>query len=631
MKDIRRLSVEFLTNDLIQTSFLVKTEWDKGFTGIIELTNTGENITEWTIEFESQFEIYPEQIWGAEIVNREGDRYTLKPVDYNETIYANQGTSIIFNGNKINGEIFRPQNIRLATERIVTPVSENPGKLGDEVMATVREETQANTADLFPYQIKTNFVVETQWDKGFTARLDLLNTGDVLENWTIEFISPYEIDPKQLWGAEILKQEGDRYLLKAPDYNQNLDSQETASITFNAPKMYGSTLRPQEIKVGNSLEFSDDDSDLPQVNQEILATLPLRTELATTPENDLSVDVDFTLISDWGDGFQGAISITNNSGSNIDTWSLDFDFPNSINNIWDAEIEYNQNGSYIVTNAAWNREIPAGETITFGFTGNDSVTSQPKNFELDGFTFDSPSIYKTIYTYQNPNLAPELELNQVYQGRATFYDAANPAGGIGASGFDIPIQSELHKIVAMNNIQWNGSQASGAFMKVSGPKQREGAAPIIVQVADHLMERADGMDMSAEAFAKVANPIDGTVNIEYQLIGPGDDYVTANGYSIGQGIVVETITGTNPYYAATRLNNHRYPIKTVELIEEDGDLLELNRESDNRFVMEGNYPLYGVQDLLVTDIFGQQVTLDDIDITNSSAPDKITGEQFALI
>ena len=214
MKKNRRLSVEFLTNDLVQTSFLVKTEWDKGFTGIIELENTGENLTDWTIEFESQFEIYPEQIWGAEIVNREGDRYTLKPVEYNETIYGNQGTSIIFNGNKINGKIFRPQNIRLATNSIVTPVAEMSAKLGDE-------ESQSNTAHLFPYQIKTNFVVQTEWDKGFTARLDVLNTGDVLKNWTIEFISPYEINPEQLWGAEIVKQEGDRYLLPPKqDLNQ---------------------------------------------------------------------------------------------------------------------------------------------------------------------------------------------------------------------------------------------------------------------------------------------------------------------------------------------------------------------------------------------------------------------------
>ena len=355
------------------------------------------------------------------------------------------------------------------------------------------------------------------------------------------------------------------------------------------------------------------------------------SDTVKTPDNNLSADVDFTLVKDWGSGFEGKISITNNSGSNIDSWSLEFDFPNSINNIWDAEIESNADGSYVIKNAAWNREIAAGETLTFGFVGNNSVTSEPHNFELNGSTFASLSISDSIYTFSNSNLEPELELHQNYQGRATFYDAANPAGGKGASGYDVPVQGELHKVVAMNNVQWNGSEASGAFLEVSGPKQRDGAAPIIVQVVDYLYERADGLDMSAEAFARVANPVDGIVNIDYKLVGPPDDYVTAYGYSIGQGIVVEGIVGTNPYYAAVRLNNHRYPIESVDLITNGGNKVNLNRESDNRFVLNSNYPLHGAQDLLVTDIFGQQVVLDDVNITNGSSADIITGEQFGMI
>jgi hypothetical protein len=69
----------------------------------------------------------------------------------------------------------------------------------------------------------------------------------------------------------------------------------------------------------------------------------------------------------------------------------------------------------------------------------------------------------------------------------------------------------------------------------------------------------------------------------------------------------------------------------VELLTDNGNAVELNRESDNRFVLDGNYPLYGAQDLLVTDIFGQKVTLDDVNITNSSNADIVTGEQFAMI
>ncbi len=485
--------------------------------------------------------------------------------------------------------------------------------------------------------IRTSFTVQTEWDLGFTGRLDLTNMGELLADWTIEFESQFEITPEEIWGAEIVSRSGNIYTLKPVDYNQTIDSQQSTSIIFNANKINGKIFEPQEIRLGdfesNELEVIpiEDASNGNPVVENIPADIPANPELTTEATNDLPADVNFSLINDWGSGFQGSISITNTSNSNIDTWSLEFDFPNQITNIWDAAIKQNQNGSYVISHNAWNREIAAGETLTFGFTGNDSVSTDPQNYELDGFTFASPSIDESIYTYENPDLTPELELNQPYQGRATFFDAANPAGGLGNSGFDIPTQDQLHKVVAINNIQWNGSEASGAFLEVSGPKQRDGAAPIIVQVTDQLAERADGMDMSAEAFTKVADSADGIVNINYQLVGPADDYVTAYGHRIGDGIVVETIDGTSPYYAATRLNNHRYPIESVELIEADGDLVELQRESDNRFVIEGNYPLNGVQDLLVTDIFGQQVRLDDIDITNSSVPDTVTGEQFALI
>ncbi len=494
--------------------------------------------------------------------------------------------------------------------------------------------------------IDTNFVIKTEWDEGFTGRLDLLNIGEKIEDWQIEFESPLEIKPDQIWGAEIVSHQGDRYILEPVYRTQTIDSEQTISISFNANKVNGQIISPTNIIFNNkpasvvksvsenALESAtdvtiNDDSVVKSVAIE--NTVNADTDTAANDNLNGETDVNFTLIKDWESGFKGQISITNTSASNIDSWTLEFDFPNQIDNIWDAEIESNQNGSYVISNTPWNREIKAGETITFSFTGDNSVTSEPQNFTVDGSTFASLSTSDSIYTYSNPDLSPELELNQNYQGRATFYDAANPAGGLGASGYDVPAQSELHKIVAINNVQWNGSEASGAFFEVSGPKQREGAAPIVVQVVDYLYERADGFDMSAEAFAKIAAPIDGIVNIDYQLVGPSDDYVTAYGYSLGQGIVVEGIAETHPYYGAVRLNNFRYPIESVDLLTENKDTIELKRESDNRFVLEGNYPLYGAQDLVVTSIFGQQVTLDDVNITNGSSEDIITAKQFELI
>lgn len=343
-----------------------------------------------------------------------------------------------------------------------------------------------------------------------------------------------------------------------------------------------------------------------------------------------SIDINYSQIEEWGNGFQGQVSITNNGDSNIVNWDLDFDLPTGISSIWDAEIVSDGNGSYSVQNKSYNREIAAGETVTFGFIG-DGNGATPQNFEIDGSEFASPSSSASIYTDSNPNLGSELSLDTTYQGRATFYDAANPAGGKGNSGYDVPPESALAGVTAINSVQWNGSEASGGFLEVSGPKQREGAAPIIVQVSDQLVERADGLDLSAQAFAQVADPIDGIVNIEYELIAPEDDFVTPYGYSIGQGIVVEGIPESNPYYGALRLNNHRYPVESVDLLTEGGGTVPLERGSDNRFTIDPGYALTGAQDLVVTDIFGQQVILDDINITSSSDADVVTGEQFDIL
>ena len=344
-----------------------------------------------------------------------------------------------------------------------------------------------------------------------------------------------------------------------------------------------------------------------------------------------SINVNYSQVQDWGDLFQGEISITNNGNSNLVNWDLEFDLANEISNIWDAEIVSNDDGRYTIENASWNREIAVGETVDIGFIAEGS-SSTPQNFDIEGTSFDSPSSSTSIYTDSNPDLSPELSLNQTYQGRATFYDAANPSGGKGASGYDVPSSSsDLAKVTAINNVQWNGSEASGGFLEVSGPKQREGAAPIIVQVSDLLYERADGLDLSEEAFAKIADPVDGIVNVEYELIDPGNDFRTPYGYTIGQGIVAEGISDSNPWYGAVRLNNHRYPVESVDILTEGGATVPLERGSDNRFTINTDNAVYGAQDLLVTDIFGQQVTLDDININSGTSGDIITGEQFDSI
>ena len=221
-----------------------------------------------------------------------------------------------------------------------------------------------------------------------------------------------------------------------------------------------------------------------------------------------------------------------------------------------------------------------------------------------------------------------LSLGENNQGRATF---TNTDGVLGNSGFDPLTGSAAVGIAAINIAQWEGSEASGAFIQVSGPETRAGGDPIVVQVYDLLPDRADGLDLSREAFDQIADPVDGIVDIDYELISPGDDFRTPYGFTIGQGIVAEGIEGTNPFFAAVRFNNHRHPIESVELIGDDGSRTDFSRGSDNRFVLDGGFPINGAQDLEVTDIFGQEVILNDINITGGADTSQITGEQFGML
>ena len=105
-----------------------------------------------------------------------------------------------------------------------------------------------------------------------------------------------------------------------------------------------------------------------------------------------SIDVNYSQVESWGDGFQGQISITNNGDSNLVNWDLEFDLPAGISNIWDAEIVSNDNGRYTIQNASWNREIAAGETITVGFIGDGDSSRRHKILRSTVLTLIAPAV-----------------------------------------------------------------------------------------------------------------------------------------------------------------------------------------------------------------------------------------------
>ena len=95
----------------------------------------------------------------------------------------------------------------------------------------------------------------------------------------------------------------------------------------------------------------------------------------------------YTIQNDWGSGATVDVKIINNTGAEVNGWTLDWTFPGNqtITNIWSGT--YTQSGASVtVTDAGYNANIPAnGGSVNFGFNLNYSGTNaKPTSFTLNG-------------------------------------------------------------------------------------------------------------------------------------------------------------------------------------------------------------------------------------------------------
>jgi hypothetical protein len=124
----------------------------------------------------------------------------------------------------------------------------------------------------------------------------------------------------------------------------------------------------------------------------ILPCLMRPNSQTASAANDFSVE--YVVQNDWGSGATVNVTITNNSSSAINGWTLGWTFSGNqkITNIWNAS--YIQNGTAVtVTNQSYNSTIQAnGGRVSFGFNLTYSGTnSKPTSFTLNGSTSSSPS------------------------------------------------------------------------------------------------------------------------------------------------------------------------------------------------------------------------------------------------
>jgi expansin (peptidoglycan-binding protein) len=175
---------------------------------------------------------------------------------------------------------------------------------------------------------------------------------------------------------------------------------------------------------------------------------------------------------------------------------------------------------------------------------------------------------------------------QTFTGEGTYYDAD------GSGNCSFPASPGDLLVAAMNDLDYDGSAVCGACAAIDGPD-----GSVTVRIVDRCPECARGdIDMSPQAFERIAPIAAGRVPISWRYVA----------CEPAGAIVYHFKEGSNQWWTAVQIRNHRHPIDTLEFQAGDGSFRAVPRESYNYFVEEtGMGP--GPYTFRVTDVLGNVV------------------------
>ncbi|MFF9869652.1 expansin EXLX1 family cellulose-binding protein [Streptomyces sp. NPDC013953] len=239
-------------------------------------------------------------------------------------------------------------------------------------------------------------------------------------------------------------------------------------------------------------------------------------------------------------------------------------------------------------------ETPAATAGATSAVAQPSATRAPRASRVPRTTSETVS--------QPGRIQPKT----TYRGVATLYKAGN---GDGACLFG---PSNDLMIAAMNTTDYESSRACGAYVLVRAAN----GASVTVRITNECpLPCAPGqLDLSEEAFAKLADRKLGRIPITWHLLSP----------STSETISIRYKVGSSPHWCGIQVIGHRNPVARLEVSTPSG-WRQLSRTDYNHFLSADGSGCGSA--IRITDIYGERLTVNGIAIR----PDVVqpTRVQFA--
>ncbi|GGL02608.1 chitin-binding protein [Sphaerisporangium melleum] len=117
-------------------------------------------------------------------------------------------------------------------------------------------------------------------------------------------------------------------------------------------------------------------SPTPTPTPTVTPTATPTPDTSPTPNNPGGCTATFATLGNWGNGYQGEVTVRNSGSSAISGWTVRWTLPSgtTVNSLWNGS--YTVSGSQIaVKNAAHNGSLGSGASTTFGYVAQGSPGS----------------------------------------------------------------------------------------------------------------------------------------------------------------------------------------------------------------------------------------------------------------
>lgn len=104
--------------------------------------------------------------------------------------------------------------------------------------------------------------------------------------------------------------------------------------------------------------------------------------VTATPPGADDFTYEYKIVSDWGSGWQGELTVTNNSGNTLNGWTLTCNYNSTIASLWGAELVSQTGTKVVMQNPSWDTTLAPGASVTINFVANGTDKSAPTGYSI---------------------------------------------------------------------------------------------------------------------------------------------------------------------------------------------------------------------------------------------------------